>query len=78
MKTILREDEMGLLATSMFQAPLTSGTYTHYSSNLADFLNFCTEHTLEPLATTPVDIARYIAWLGLRGTVSATSLTPYL
>ena len=33
---------------------------------------------MEPLATTPLDIARYIAWLGLRGTVSATSLTPYL
>ena len=28
------------------------------------------------LEATPVDITSYIAWLGLRGTVSASSLTP--
>ena len=78
MNTVLGEDELGLLATSLFQSALTSGTYVHYSSNLTGFFKFCTEHSLEPLEVTPVDIARYIAWLGLRGTVSATSLTPYL
>jgi hypothetical protein len=78
MRSVLGEDELGLLATSLFQSALTSGTYVHYSSNLTGFFKFCSEHALEPLATTPVDIARYIAWLGLRGTVSATSLTPYL
>ena len=78
MKTVLGEDELGRLATSLFQSALTTGTYTHYSSSLTGFFNFCAEQSLEPLATTPVDIARYIAWLGLRGTVSANSLTPYL
>ncbi len=78
MRSVLGEDELGLLAISLFQLPLTSGTYVHYSSNLTGFFKFCTEHSLEYLATTPEDIARYIDWLGLRGTVSATSLTPYL
>ncbi len=49
-----------------------------YSPNFIGFFKFRTEHSLEPLATTPVDVARYIAWLGLRGTVSVTNLTPYL
>ena len=58
MRTLLGEDELGPFATSLFQSALTSGAYVHYSSNLAGFFKFCTEHTLEPLATTPVDIAR--------------------
>jgi hypothetical protein len=63
MRTVLGEDELGFLATSLFQSTLTSVTNTHYSSNLTGFFKFCSEHSLEPLATTPVDIDRYIAWL---------------
>ncbi len=33
---------------------------------------------LTPLEATPVDIARYLAWLGQRGTIAADSLQPYL
>ena len=31
-----------------------------------------------PLEVTPLHIARYVAWLGLRGSVAADSLQPYL
>ena len=62
MITVLGEDELGLLATTLFSSALTSGTYVHYSSNLTGFFKFCSEHALEHLETTPVDIARYIAW----------------
>jgi len=58
LKTVLREDDLCRLATSLFQSPLTTETYTHYSSNLTGFFKFCSEHALEPLATTSVDIAR--------------------
>jgi hypothetical protein len=39
---------------------------------------FSDERALESIKATLVDIAHYIAWQGLRGTLSATSLTPYL
>ena len=39
---------------------------------------FCEEQELNPLEVTPPEIARYIAWLGLRGSVAADSMQPYL
>jgi hypothetical protein len=42
MRTVLGEDELGLLATSLFKSALTSGTYVRYSSNLTGFFKFCT------------------------------------
>jgi hypothetical protein len=50
----------------------------HYSSNLTGFFKLCNVFLIDPLQVPSVDIARYIAWLGQRGTVAATSLTPYL
>ena len=78
MKHVLGEDELGRIATSLFPSALTSGTYGHYSSNLTGFFKYCDLFVIEPLQVTPVDIARNIARLGQRGTVAATSLTPYL
>jgi hypothetical protein len=78
MKQVLGENELGRIAVSLFQSALTSATYVHYSSNLAGFFKFCNLFLIDPLQVTPVDIARYIAWLGQRGMVAATSLTPYL
>ena len=69
---------MGRIAASLFQSALTFSTYVHYSSNLSGFFKFCNLFLIDPLQVTPVDIARCIAWLGQRGTVAATSLTPYL
>ncbi len=78
MGKVLGEDELGLIATSLFQSALTVGTCGHYSSNLTSFLKFCPLASLDPLEVTPVDIARYIAWLGQRGSVADKSLQPYL
>jgi hypothetical protein len=78
MKQVLEEHEIGRIAASLFQSALTSGTYVHYSSNLTGFFKFFDVFLIDPLQVTPVDIARYIAWLGQRGTVVASSLTPYL
>jgi hypothetical protein len=78
MVKVLGDDELGKVASSLFQSSLTSGTYRHYSSNLNGFFKYCDLFLLDPLEVTQIDIARYIAWLGQRGSVSATSLTPYL
>jgi len=45
---------------------------------LKSFFEFCDTSLLDPHKVSPIDIARYIAWLGKRGTVAAASLQPYL
>ncbi len=72
------EDELGQLATSLFQSALTTGTQKNYGSNLTSFYMFCDSFLLNPLTVGPIDTARYIAWLGQRGTMAADSLQPYL
>jgi hypothetical protein len=50
----------------------------NYSSNLAFFYTSCNTSLLDPLTVRPIDIARYIAWLGQKGIVAAKSMQPYL
>jgi hypothetical protein len=69
---------LGRLATSLFQSALSTGTKGNYDSNLGSYFSFCEEFLLDPLGVGPIDIARYLAWLGKRGTIAAGSLKPYL
>jgi hypothetical protein len=62
--SVFGEDEIGKLATSLFQSVLTTRTRENYSSNLASFYTFCATSLLDPLAVGPIDIAHYVAWLG--------------
>ena len=78
MNTVFGDDELGRAATILFQSATTEGTDRNYSSNLKSFFQFCACSLLEPQGVTPIDIARYIAWLGQEGTVAAASLQPYL
>ncbi len=78
MNAVFGDDELGRAATTLFQVATTEGTNRNYSSNLKSFFEFCTVSLLEPQGVTPIDIARYIVWLGQRGTVASTSLQPYL
>ena len=78
LSSIFGNDELGRIATSLFQSALSTGTKENYNSNLSGFFRFCDESLLDPLAVGPIDIARYLAWLGKRGTIAAGSLQPYL
>jgi hypothetical protein len=71
---VIGEDELGHLATSLFQFALSTGTQRNHGSNLAFFYNFCDSFLRNPLAVSPIYIARYIAWLCHRGTVAADNL----
>jgi hypothetical protein len=57
---------------------LRTRTRGKYNSNLASFYTFCDTSLLDPLAVGPIDIARYIVWLGQRGTLATKSLQPCL
>lgn len=75
---LLGHDDLGRTALALCQASLQPRSYGSYASALKGFLEFCDEESLLPLDVTPVHVARYLAWLGLRGTVAAASLQPYL
>ena len=61
MTSVFGEDEIGNLATVLFQSALTTRTRGNYNYNLASFYTFCETSLLDPLAVGPIDIAHYIA-----------------
>ena len=69
---------MGAQALALFKSSLQPGTQRNYGAILARFFELCELNAIVPLEIFPMDIARYIAWLGERGTVAATSMQPYL
>lgn len=78
MGPLLGDDALGRSTLKLLQASLETRTYQTYGSTIKMFLQFCAEEGLDPLDLTPVQAARYVAWLGHRGTVAAGSLQPYL
>jgi site-specific recombinase XerD len=44
---------------------------------MRQFAAFCHEKNIHPLQATTQSIVRYTAWLGLQGTIAATSLQQY-
>ena len=78
MKAVFGDDELGEAATVLFQSATTKGTDQNYNSNLKTFFEFSDTSLIDPKQASPIDIARYVAWLGKRGTVAAASMQPYL
>ncbi len=78
MGKVFGTDHLGRDATTMFQSALQEDTYENYGSNMRSLISFCEVFQINPLEATPVDIARYLAWLGKRGTIAAGNLQPYL
>ncbi len=67
MKSVFGDDELGEAATVLFQSATTKGTDHDNTSNLKTFFEFCDTSLIDPQRVSPIDIARYIAWLGKRG-----------
>jgi hypothetical protein len=78
MLKVLGSDVLGRAASSLFQSATTTRTDLNFNSNLISFFAYCDENLIEPLEVGPTDVARFIAWIGMRGTVAAASLQPYL
>ncbi len=67
MKSVSGDDELGEAATVLFQSVTTKGTDQNYTSSLKTFFEFCDTSLIDPKQSSPIDIARFIAWLGKRG-----------
>jgi acyl-coenzyme A synthetase/AMP-(fatty) acid ligase len=49
-----------------------------YGSTTRRYSDFCDEHKLTQLVTTPTHLARYVAWLGQLQTIKASSVQSYM
>ena len=75
---VFGDDDLGRKTIILMQNALGDNTYGNYESNLRHFWDFCAEFDIAPLDVSPVQIARYVTWLGERGTIASDSLQPYM
>jgi hypothetical protein len=78
MASVFGSDELGVAATGLFQSATSTRTDQNYTSSFKSFLEFCDVALLDPKKASPINTARYIAWLGKREIVAAASVKPYL
>ena len=75
----LGEDMLGNTARALLLSCRQASTYNTYKSALNSWAQFLASEGMEDiLHATTTTVLRYIAWLGLRGTVSAGSMQVYL
>ena len=48
LSSVFGNDELGELATALFQSALSDGTRTNYDSNLGSFYAYCDEYLIHP------------------------------
>ena len=74
----LGTDTVGQVAMELVLQRHCATTASSYGTGVRSFLSFCAEYSIDPAAVDSSHIQRYIAWMGLRGTVKAASLRNYL
>jgi hypothetical protein len=76
-RTLLGTDKLGTTAIGLRSGSLALATYANYDNTLRHYVASCAEESLPPLHATPATMVRYTAWLGLLGTVAASSMQLY-
>jgi hypothetical protein len=74
---LMGTDSLGTTAIGLLCSSLAPSTYANYDSTQRHYFAFCAEENLPPLHATPATMVRYTTWLGLLGTLAASSLQPY-
>jgi hypothetical protein len=78
MQRLVGTNSLGAKTLELLTAAWAKSTSDTYSNAIKSYFQFCEEQALLPLAATTATMPRYIAWIGERGTINATSLQPYL
>ena len=78
MQRLMGTHSLGAKALELLTAAWAKSTSDTYNRAIKPYFEFCEEQGLPPLAATSATVARYIAWIGERGTIKATSMQPYL
>lgn len=71
-------DSLGATVGEILVRNRAASTLRTYATGYRKFLQYCAEQQLEPYSATPADVVRYVAWVGLQGTVAAATMQPYL
>jgi hypothetical protein len=78
MQRLLGTGNLGAKTLELLTAAWAKSTSDTYNNAIKPYFQVCEEQGIPPLAATAATMARYIAWIGERGTIKATSLQPYL
>jgi hypothetical protein len=78
MQRLMGTDSLEAKTLELLTAAWAKSTSDTNSNAIKPYFMFCEEQGLPPLAATAATMARYIAWIGERGTIKGTSLHPYL
>jgi site-specific recombinase XerD len=78
MQRLLGTDSLGAKTLELLTAAWAKSTSDTYCTAIKPCLQLCEEQGLPPLAVTFTTMARYITWIGERGTIKATGMQPYL
>jgi hypothetical protein len=78
MQRLLGTDNLEAKTLELLTAAWAKSTSDTNTNAIKPYFHFCEEQGLPPLAATAATMARYIAWIGERGTIKATSMQPYL
>jgi hypothetical protein len=76
-RALLGTDRLGTVTISLLRNSLAPSTYANYDCALRHFFSFCAAEGPTPLNATLTTMVRYTAWLGMLGTVAASSMQPY-
>jgi hypothetical protein len=78
MQRLLGTDNLGAKTLELLTAAWAKSTSDTYNNAIKPYFQLYEEQGLPPLAATTATMVRYIAWIGERGTIKATTLQPYL
>eukprot|EP00873_Tetraselmis_striata_P046322 jgi/Tetstr1/466586/TSEL_000994.t1 len=78
-KDVFGSDELGQRTLDLLSSSLSAQTLKSYAGRLSQFAEFCHDsENISPLEATTATVVRYVARIGERGHIGATSLQPYL
>jgi site-specific recombinase XerD len=74
MQRLLGTNNLVAKTLELLTAAWAKNTSDTYNNAIKPYFEFYEEQGLPPLAAKTATMARYIAWIGQRGTIKATSL----
>jgi hypothetical protein len=78
MQRLLGTERLGAKTLELLTPAWAKSTSGTYNSAIKPCFQVRHEQDLPPLAATSAAMARYITWIGKRGTIEAASMQPYL
>jgi integrase len=66
------------LASELISQSMADKSWDTYGTGWRSWMRFCDEADIDALQATEFEVVCYIAWIGMRGTIKAETMGPYL